>query len=166
MDHRLITGCALLAGCSFGGDWKPARPGEIFGYTVVGRSPPLDSIILGQPWETAVKYGAREGDTLSALPDGTFGGADAIDVHRDTNGRVTQLEFYYHASRDLNALVSGYRSSLGSPFAVTTDTVAGTIRTTTRWKNENTEFAISTLTPPQKDGIGAFAVLTDRSSPR
>jgi hypothetical protein len=126
----------------------------------------LDSIILGQPWKTAAKYGAREGDTLNALPDGTFGGADAISVHRGGDGRVTELEFYYHASRDLNALVTDYRSSLGAPFARTSDTAAGTIRTTTRWKNENTEFAISILTPPRKDGIGAVAVLTDRSRPR
>jgi hypothetical protein len=166
MQRWLAACCALLAGCSPGGDWKPARPGEIFRYTVVGRSPPLDSIVLGQPWKSAAKYGAREGDTLNALPDGTFGGADAIGVHRDSNGLVTTLEFSYHARRDLKALVSDYRSSLGPPLAVTTDTLAGVIRTTTRWKNENTEFVISTLTPPQKDSTGALAVLTDRSRPR
>ena len=166
MRRHLIACCAVAAGCSFGGDRKPARPGAIFRYTVVGRSAPLDSIILGQPWKSAAKYGASEGDTLTALPYGTFGGADAIGVHRDSNGIVTELEFYYHARRDLKAVVSDYRSSLGSPFAVTTDTLAGAVRTTTRWKNENTEFAISTLTPPQKDGTGAVAVLTDRSRPR
>lgn len=166
MQRRLIACCALAAGCSFGGDRKPARPGVIFRYTVVGRSPPLDSIILGQPWKSAAKYGAREGDTFTALPDGTFGGADAIGVLRDGNGIVTELEFYYDGRRDLKAVVSDYRSSLGSPFAVTTDTLPGAIRTTTRWKDENTEFAISTLTPPQKNGTGAVALLTDRSRPR
>jgi len=158
--------CALFAGCSSGGDWKPARAGEIFRYTVVGRSPPLDSIVLGQPWKSAPKYGARERDTLNALPDGTFGGADAISVHRDSNGLVTELEFSYHTRRDLKALLSDYRSSLGPPLSETTDTLAGVVRTTTRWQNETTEFVISTLTPPQKDGTGARAVLTDRSRPR
>jgi hypothetical protein len=166
MQPCLIACCALVARCSFGSDWKAARAGEIFRYTVVGRSPPLDSITLGQPWKSAAKYGASERDTVNALPDGTFGGADAIGVHRDTNGIVTEVEFYYHARRDLNALVSDYRSSLGSPFAVTTDTLARAIRTTTRWKDENTEFVISTLNPPQKDGTGAVATLTDRSRPR
>jgi len=166
MQRRFISCCALIAGCSFGGDWKPAQSGEIFRYTVVGRSLPLDSIVLGMPWKTAAKYGARDGDTLNALPDGTFGGADGIGVHRDTKGFVTGLDFYYHARRDLKALVSDYRSSLGSPLAVTTDTLAGAIRTTTRWKNENTGFVISTLTPPQKDGTGAVAVLTDLSRAR
>lgn len=92
--------------------------------------------------------------------------AAAIAVHRDRNGLVTHLEFRYHARRDLNALVGDYRASLGAPFAVTTDTLADTVRTTSRWNDENTEFVIWTVTPPQKDGTGAVALLTDRSRSR
>ena len=162
----LIASCCLAAGCSSGADWKPSRAGEIFRYTTVGTTSRLDSIVLGQPWRSAAKYGAQEGDTLNALPDGTFGGADAIAVHRDNIGVVTALEFSYHARRDLEALLNDYRASLGAPFAVTIDTLAGAIRTTTRWRDDSTEFVISALVPPPKDGIEAVALLTDRSRSR
>src|SRR5262245_2667791 len=93
MRFRLIASCALLTACSAGSDWKPSRPGEIFRYTSVGSSLPFDSIVLGERWKTAAKYGAGDGDTLFSLPPGTFGGADAIDVYRDTGGVVTRIEF-------------------------------------------------------------------------
>ena len=64
------------------------------------------------------------------------------------------------------ATLNDYRSSLGPPFAATTDTLADVIRTTTRWQDEATEFVVSTMTPPQKDSVGAVAVLSDRSHRR
>ena len=166
MQRLLIAACAILGACSVGSDWKPSRSGEIFRYTTVGSSLPFDSIILGERWKTAAKYGARDGDTLFSLPPGTFGGADAIDVYRDTAGVVTRIEFLYHAHRDVNALLNDYRSSLGSPFTATTDTLAGAIRRTTRWRDDATEFVLSTMAPPQKDSVGAVAVLSDRSHGR
>ena len=156
----------LIAACADSDEWKPAHSGEIFRYTAVGNSSALDSIILGQPWKTAEKYGAHPGDTLTALPNGTFGGADAIGVHRDTAGVVSEIDFYYHGSRDIDALVSDYRKSLGAPPAVTTDTVEGSVRKTTRWEDANTEFVVATIQPPDKDGIGAVAFLRDRSARR
>jgi hypothetical protein len=161
-----IVLCALLAACSSGDDWKPSRPGEIFRYTTIGSSVPFDSVLLGQPWKTASKYGANDGDTVTALPFGTFAGADAIAVHRDTNGIVTKVQFVYHARRDIKALVADYQISLGQPRTITIDTVAGAIRTTTRWQNDDTEFVIATISPPQKDDVGAMAWLIDRRTNR
>ena len=89
MRRRLIACCAVAAGCSFGGDRKPARPGAIFRYTVDGRSAPWDSIILGQPSKSEEKSGESEGDTLTELHYGNFGGADTNVDHRDSNGIVT-----------------------------------------------------------------------------
>jgi hypothetical protein len=166
MQRLLIAACAVLSACSVGSDWKPSRSGEIIRYTTVGSSLPFDSIILGERWKTAGKYGARDGDTLVSLPPGTFGGADAIDVYRNTGGVVTRIEFLYRARRDVNALLHDYRSSLGPPFAATTDTLGGAIRHTTRWQDNATEFVLSTMTPPQKDSVGAVAVLSDRSHRR
>ena len=142
MQRRLVAACAVLSACSGGSDWKPSRPGEISRYTTVGSSLPFDSIILGERWKTAGKYGARDGDTLSSLPPGTFGGADAIDVYRDTGGVVTRIEFLFHARRDVNALLNDYRSSLGPPFAAATDTLADVIRATTRWQDDATAFVV------------------------
>ena len=114
------TLAVLNVACARDDEWKPAHSGEIFRYTAVGNSTPLDSIILGEFWKTAEKYGAHTGDTLTTLPNGTFGGADAIDVHRDRDGVVSQIDFYYNGSRDIDALVSDYRKSLGTPAATVT----------------------------------------------
>jgi len=155
---------ALLGACSKGEDWKPSKEGEIFRYMTVGRSAPLDSILLGQPWKSAAKYGASDGDTLTALPYGSFGGADAIAVHRDTKGIVTELVFVYHMKRDTRALVADYQSSLGQPIAITLDMIAGSTRTTTRWCDDDTEFVIETIAPALMDDVGAVAQLIDRRS--
>ena len=162
MRLSLVLLACAVPGCSRDAGWRPAQPGQIFRYTAVGRTTPLDSIVLGQPWKTAAKYGARETDTLFALPGGYFGGADAIAVHRDNRGVVTSIEFGYRATRDLEALVADYRSSLGAPVAVTSDTVSGTARTITRWQDDATEFVVMTMTPPMKDGVAAIALLSDR----
>jgi hypothetical protein len=161
MRESWIIVCAFVIACSPGLDWKPSKAGEIFRYTVVGRVP-RDSIVLGHGWTSAAKYGAQLGDTLTLLPLGTFGGADAIAVHRKVNGIVTQVEFAYHASSDVRALVNSYRSSLGQPFAIAVDTVDHATVTTTRWRDASTEFVLITMTPTDKDGIGAFAQLIDR----
>jgi hypothetical protein len=154
----ILAGSLLLIACVT--DWKPASRGDIFRFTTVGRSFPFDSIILGERWSSASKYGARDDDTLFALPSGTFGGADAISVHRDVRGVVTQLEFTYRTGRDVRALLNAYRSALGPPTSVTIDTVSRSIHTTRSWQNARTEFAISTVDPPD-GGVAASARLID-----
>jgi len=156
----VFLACAVFS-CARNEGWTPSRPGEIFRYTSVGRTPPLDSIWLGERWTSAAKYGARDDDTLFALPYGFFGGADAIGIHRDSLGVVTSIEFAYHPTRDVTALVADYRKSLGSP-VVSMDTVRGVVRTITRWQDDATEFVIMSVEPPAKDGVAAMAFLCDR----
>ena len=159
---RLIVCCAFFAACSTTDEWKPTKPGEIFRFTLVGRPPSLDSIVLGKTWRSAGKYGALDGDTLTALPFGSFGGADAITVHRDSNGVVTEIDFAYQPERDLRALTHDYESSLGRPFSITVDTVRNIVRTTTTWRDQETEFTMAMISPPLTDGFGGIARLVDR----
>ena len=161
MRESWIILCALLIGCSPKPDWKPTKPGEIFRYTTVGGAP-FDSIVLGHGWANAARYGAQAGDTLNALPVGTFGGADAISVHRKVNGIVTEIDFVYNASRDVQEIANSYRSSLGQPFSTAVDSVADSARTTTRWRDSSTEFTLITMTPAAKKGVAAIAQLRDR----
>jgi hypothetical protein len=156
----------FIAACAPNVDWEPAEPGDIFRYTAVGNSYPLDSIVLGESWGSAAKYGAQAGDTLTALPSGTFAGADAIAVHRDSAGIVTSIEFAYHRRQDVAALVNDYRTSLGEPDSVSTDTVGGSTRIMHLWRNTMTEFLMMTVAPPLQDGVAALAILSDRSRVR
>lgn len=156
----------LVAACAPNVDWEPAEPGDIFRYAAVGNSYPLDSIFLGEFSGSAAKYGAQAGDTLTALPSGTFAGADAIAVHRDSAGIVTSIEFAYHPRQDVVALVNDYRTSLGEPEGVSTDTVGGSTRIMHLWRNTTTEFVVMIVAPPLQDGVAALAVLSDRSRVR
>lgn len=163
MSWRLFAlGLPLVAACYAETDWKPSRPGEIFRYTSVGSSYPLDSIILGQRWMSASKYGARAGDTLNSLPPGGFGGADAIRVRRNRGGIVTELEFDYGVERDIRAMHSEYEADLGAPTDTRADTIDGMVRRISVWRNANTEFRIIQFIPARSDKIAATAVLSDR----
>jgi hypothetical protein len=148
----------LLTACGSSQDGMPSRQGEIFRHTAVGRSLPHDSILLGQTWQSAGKYGAREGDTLTVLPDNSSCCADLVAVRRDAAGIVTAIEFAYFASRDTRNLVASYRSTLGSPANVAIG--AGRARTT--WRDNLTEFVIVTFAA-DSDGVTARATLLDRA---
>lgn len=156
----VAIGLTLLVAACGGDDWKPSRPGEIFRYTTVGRSLPLDTIALGRPWASAAKYGAKDGDTVTTLPSGTFGGADAIGVHRNTSGIVTSIAFAYRTENS-RGLAEDYARTLGKPTSTVVDTVSGMVRTTAIWRNADTEFSVSTVSRPLPDGIGASAWLRD-----
>lgn len=160
--RRILVLACLISGtaCRRPEEWTPSRSGEIFRYTVVGSGYALDSIVLDEPWSTATKYGAGEGDTLNTLPAGAFAGADAIRVRRDTSGFVTTIEFDYSAERDVRRIVDGYRSDLGAP-RVTVDSLGSPQRRISAWHDAATDFRIIEFTPP-KSGIAATAVLSTR----
>jgi hypothetical protein len=159
---RLLTLGLLTCACYGASDWEPSEPGHIFRHTVVGRSYPLDSIVLGEPWPSARRYGARDGDTLTSLPTGVFSGAEAIRVRRNASGVVTQLEFDYGVDRDITKIVREYEEDLGTPAEVSADSVPGQQRRVTVWRNAETEFRILQFTPPRRDRIAAIAILSDR----
>jgi hypothetical protein len=162
MRSRLFALVLLPCACHTASDWKPSQPGDIFRYTSVGSSSPLDSIVLGQPWISAPKYGAGARDTLNSLPAGVFGGADAIRVRRNATGIVTALEFDYSADRDVRAVLSEYEADLGAPAEVSVDSVSGEQRRTTVWRNADTEFRIIQFTPPRPNNVAAMAILSDK----
>lgn len=161
MRIRLLLLLAVC-GCAPKHSGDAAVPVEIFRYATIGRSLPLDSLVLGQRWSSAAKYGAGDADTLFALPFGTFGGADAIAVSRDARGLVSAITFAYHMRRDVRSLLDEYRTSLGAPVDVRVDTLERALRTTTRWQDAVTEFTFIILSPPGADGVGAMAILADR----
>ena len=162
MRTRLFALGLLACACYAASDWKPSQPGDIFRYASVGRSYPLDSITLGQPWISAPKYGARAGDTLNGLPAGVFGGADAIRVRRNAAGIVTDLEFDYSADRDIRAILSEYEADLGAPAEASVDSLTGEQRRITVWRNADTEFRIIQFTPPRPNKVAAMAILSDK----
>lgn len=162
MRHTLVFLLLVASGCAYTQSRDAAPVAEIFRYTTIGRSLPADSIVLGQRWPSAAKYGATDADTMYALPYGTFGGADAIAVSRDSRGVVTEITFAYHPRRNAGALLADYRSSLGAPVAVRVDTVGTAIHTTTVWRDAVTEFSFVVMSPPGADGVGAMAILADR----
>jgi hypothetical protein len=165
MQHRFsLVLVAIVIACSPSGELPESARGEIARFVLLGASAPYDSVLLGQPWTSAAKYGAREGETVSRLRQNQFTGLDAIVVHRNAAGLVTDVEFAYHARRDIPALVAGLRSSLGEPIANSVETVAGSTRSTLRWCNESTLFLITTVVPPAADSIGAISLLRDRTS--
>jgi hypothetical protein len=158
MQKVFVLALSLCA-CSTGDEWRPARPGEIFRYTSIGRVPPYDSILLGQRWASAAKYGAGPGDTITALPPGTFAGADGIRIRRLSNGVVTSIEFDYRGQRDIEAIRRDYESKLGAPVGLQ---LRGGRRTTI-WRDSLTEFSLQEFGVRGDDAVAATAILADRA---
>jgi hypothetical protein len=159
---RSLVLAILLCACSPADEWKPSRPGEIFRYTSIGDALPSDSIILGQPWLSATKYGAANRDTLTTLPSDAFSGADAVRVHRDSSGLVTAMEFDYAASRDIDSIRKDYERTLGKPDETFADTVDGRPTRATVWRDAVTEFRLTEFGRAHGKGVAATAVLRDR----
>lgn len=159
---RLLLLAILPCGCAPANEWKPSHPGEIFRYTSIGSSPPSDSIVLGRPWLSATSYGAGTRDTLTTLPSDAFSGADAVRVHRDSNGLVTAMEFDYVASRDIDSIRKDYERSLGKPDETLADTVDGRPTRATVWRDAVTEFRLTEFGGAHGKDVAATVVLSDR----
>ena len=159
---RSLLLAILLCACAPADEWKPSHPGEIFRYTSIGNALPLDSIVLGQPWLSATKYGAGNRDTLTVLPSDALSGADAVRVHRDSTGLVTAIEFDYAASRDIDSIRKDYERSLGKPDETLADTVAGRPTRATVWRDAATEFRLTEFAGAHGKDVAATAVLSDR----
>jgi hypothetical protein len=164
MQRRcLITLAAIAVACSPIGELGDLPSRGVARHAVIGVSAP-DSIFLGRAWENAAKYGARAGDTLTRVAQNHFSGMDAVTVHRNATGIVTDIEFAYHARRDIPALVAGLREVLGEPTSNSTNKVSGSTRAVIRWCDESTVFVLTTIVPAGADSIGAISLLRDRTS--
>jgi hypothetical protein len=163
MRLRVVILPAMLMACSPAQEKAASPSGRVFRYTTIGRSPPHDTIVLGQAWRTAAKYGARRGDSITSIPVGEFAGADSIAVHRNSAGVVIAIEYFYYASRDVPELLRGYRSTLGPPAGTSiTDLMSGSTHTTAKWCDDSTEFLFTTIEPVVRDSVAGRAVLFER----
>lgn len=128
----------------------------IFRYTTIER----DSIVLGSRWPGATRLGFTEADTLALLPPGSFGGAEAIRVHRDSSGIVRQLDFVYGSERDMVALQASYAAELGAPETREFDS-NGVLNVVSGWRDPRTELVMIRFVP-LVNGVRGVVVLTDR----
>jgi hypothetical protein len=98
-----------LAACAPGSDQPATRP--IFRHF----NTEVSSIKLGEHWTAEEVPGADRGDTVVALPSGTFERAQAVRVHRSPTGVVSSIMFDYPQDADFNAMQQEYTRLFGAP---------------------------------------------------
>lgn len=118
------------------------------------------TITLGEPLPAAVAV-ARPGDSVVALPPGSFAGAEAIRVHLAADGRVRFVWFDYPQGTDFDAMVAGRVRSLGAPAERRRSGPAGGPPTDELfWRDAATELRL--VRDPRRNAATVFAVLSDR----
>ena len=75
----------------------------------------VSSIRLGEHWTAEEVPGADRGDTVVALPSGTFERAQAVRVHRSPTGVVSSIMFDYPQEADFTAMQQEYTRLFGAP---------------------------------------------------
>ena len=98
-----------LAACAPASDQPAVRP--IFRHF----NTEVSSIRLGEHWTAEEVPGADTGDTVVALPSGTFERAQAVRVHRSPTGVVSSIMFDYPQDADFNAMQQEYTRLFGAP---------------------------------------------------
>jgi len=121
-----------------------------------------DTVRLGQPWPGAARLGISSRDSVAALPRGSFGWAEGIQVHRDAAAVVRQIDFVYGPQRDIDAILRDYRTSLGAPTDSSRSAAGGARRESWVWRDGQTEFVLVRFAQAQ-NGVQARSTLTDRS---
>jgi hypothetical protein len=105
--------CLLLvwiAACTPASD-RPATTRPIFRHY----NTELSSIRLGERWTAEEVPGVETGDTVVALPTGTFEKAQAVRVHRTPTGVVSSIMFDYPQQADYQQMQQEYTKLFGSP---------------------------------------------------
>jgi hypothetical protein len=100
----------ILMACGRGPD-APEAPRPIFRQF----NTEMTSITLGQSWTAEEVAGAEVDDTVVALPAGTFERAQAVRVHRTTEGVVSSIVFDYPQTTDFQAMQTEYTRLFGPP---------------------------------------------------
>jgi hypothetical protein len=101
----------LVSGACGAGSDQPAGPRPIFRHF----NTEVSTIQLGQSWTAEEVPGAEPGDTVVALPAGTFERAQSVRVHRTPAGVVSSIMFDYPETADFQAMRSEYSRLLGQP---------------------------------------------------
>ena len=140
MDRLVaLTLLALVAACVSNPRSVPRAQSEIFRWIAIG---PVgrDTVRLGEPLGHAAAYAERISDSTYRLREGTFGGADSIELRVTPEGLVKEMHFTYASTADWDEMRQTYARSLGPGTSIhMTDG-----RDLTRWEDERTRFVVGT----------------------
>lgn len=121
----------------------------------------IGSIALDQPWVVVPGAAADSGDTVIALPENAFAGAQAIRVHRSPEGIVRSIHFDYPQSTDYDALMAVYTRSLGTP-AQRKKAADGVAADRAAWEDAATRFEL--VRDPARNASTVYSVLMSTRS--
>lgn len=119
----------------------------------------VSSIKLGESWTAEEVPGAEAGDTVVALPSGTFERAQAVRVHRSATGVVTSIMFDYPQDADFQAMRQEYTRLFGSPTQHERSDEAEA-RERLVWQDSLTMFEL--VRDPNRSASTIYTKLTDR----
>ena len=146
---------AAVAGCAPASDHTGAsRP--IFRHF----NTEVSSIKLGEHWTAEEVPGADSGDTVVALPAGTFERAQAVRVHRTSTGVVSSIMFDYPQEADFQAMQEEYTRLFGPP-ARHEKSRKTEARERVVWQDSLTLFEL--VRDPTRSASTIYTRLTDRS---
>jgi hypothetical protein len=143
-----------LAACAPSSDQPAARP--IFRHF----NTEVSSIRLGEHWTAEEVPGADRGDTVVALPSGTFERAQAVRVHRSPTGVVSSIMFDYPQDADFNAMQQEYTRLFGAP-TEHERSAKPEVRERLVWQDSLTLFEL--VRDPRRSVSSIYTRLIDRS---
>ena len=144
----------VLAACAPASDQPATRP--IFRHF----NTEVSSIRLGEHWTAEEVPGADRGDTVVALPSGTFERAQAVRVHRSPTGVVSSIMFDYPQDADFSAMQQEYTSLFGAPTKHERSDKSEA-RERLLWQDSLTLFEL--VRDPRRSVATIYTRLTDRS---
>jgi hypothetical protein len=150
--------CLLLAGlaaCAPASD-RPGRTRPIFRHF----NTEVSSIRLGEHWTAEEVPGAEPGDTVVALPTGTFERAQAVRVHRTPAGVVSSIMFDYPQEANFQAMQQEYTKLFGPPTRHDQARKAEE-RERVVWQDSLTHFEL--VRDPSRSASTIYTRLTDRT---
>ena len=146
---------AVLAACAPGSD-RPGTARPILRHF----NTEVSSIRLGEHWTAEEVPGVEPGDTVVALPPGTFERAQAVRVHRTPTGVVSSIMFDYPQQADFQAMQQEYTRLYGPPRKhERSDKPEARERLV--WQDSLTLFEV--VRDPRRSVSTIYARLTDRS---
>ena len=149
--HLLLV---VLAACAPASDQPATRP--IFRHF----NTEVSSIRLGEHWTAEEVPGADRGDTVVALPSGTFERAQAVRVHRSPTGVVSSIMFDYPQDADFNAMQQEYTRLFGAP-TEHERSAKPEVRERLVWQDSLTLFEL--VRDPRRSVSSIYTRLIDRS---
>ena len=123
----------------------------------------LSAIRLGQAWTAEEVPGAEPGDTVIALPSGTFERAQAVRVHRTPDGVVSSIMFDYPQSADFQTMEREYRRMFGTPVEHVAPRKPG-LPERFMWQDSVTRFEL--VRDPKRSAATVYTRLSDRPAAR